>query len=72
MIRMGLNGFGRIGRAIFRINELNQFFNIVAINDIDPNVENHAYLLKYDSIYGKFSGRIKADKKKMQLFYIQL
>ena len=52
MIRIGINGFGRIGRAIFRINELSPYFEITAINDLDPLIENHAYLLNYDSVYG--------------------
>ena len=38
MLRVGLNGFGRIGRAIFRINEREPRFNVVAINDLDPGV----------------------------------
>ena len=58
MIKVGINGFGRIGRALFRINELNPLFEVVAINDVDPNVENHAYLLKYDTIYGKYEGEV--------------
>ncbi len=61
MIRVGINGFGRIGRAVFRINANNPRFQIVAINDLDPNVKNHAYLLKYDSYYGKFPGKIHAE-----------
>ncbi|MBI2095267.1 MAG: aldehyde dehydrogenase [Candidatus Omnitrophica bacterium] len=60
MIRIGLNGFGRIGRAIFRINEKQKRFQVVAINDLDDNVENHAYLLKYDSIHGRFKGKVNA------------
>jgi glyceraldehyde 3-phosphate dehydrogenase len=67
MIRIGINGFGRIGRAIFRINETNPLFEVVAINDIDPNVENHAYLLKYDTIYGRFDGHISSDNGNMKM-----
>jgi glyceraldehyde 3-phosphate dehydrogenase len=59
MTRVGINGFGRIGRAIFRVNEQRKQFHVVAINDIDANVENHAYLLKYDSTYGRFNGQVK-------------
>jgi glyceraldehyde 3-phosphate dehydrogenase len=61
MLNVGINGFGRIGRAIFRINELQPRFRVVAINDLDPNLENHAYLLKYDSIYGRFKGEVKTN-----------
>ena len=60
MIGIGINGFGRIGRAIFRINERKRRFRVAAVNDLDPNVENHAYLLKYDSTYGRFGGQVEA------------
>jgi glyceraldehyde 3-phosphate dehydrogenase len=53
MIKIGINGFGRIGRAFFRINLRHKKYQIVAINDIDPDVNNLAYLLKYDTTYGK-------------------
>ena len=62
MAKIGINGFGRIGRTITRINKLQSRFNLLAINDIDPYVENMAYLLKYDSTYGKFPGEIKNNK----------
>ena len=45
MIRIGINGFGRIGRSILRINLKNQLYKIVAINDIDPDINNLAYLI---------------------------
>ena len=51
-IKVGINGFGRIGRALFRVNVLNNLFDIVAINDINDDVENLAYQLKYDSTHG--------------------
>jgi len=53
MKKIGLNGFGRIGRAITRINNGEQF-EIVAVNDINPDIYNMAYLLKYDSVYGGY------------------
>lgn len=53
MIKIGINGFGRIGRAITRINLLHNEFKLVAINDIDPDINNLAYLLKYDTTYGR-------------------
>jgi len=58
MLRVGINGFGRIGRVLFRINEASRVFDVVAINDLDPDIENHAYLLKYDSTYGRFDGDV--------------
>ncbi|RQW00808.1 aldehyde dehydrogenase [bacterium] len=67
MLRIGINGFGRIGRAIFRINAKYPRFRVVAINDLDPNLENHAYLLKYDSIYGRFHGIVETDLERKRL-----
>lgn len=59
MARIGINGFGRIGRVISRINSIERKHQLVAINDINPHIDNMAYLLKYDSTYGKFSGNIE-------------
>ncbi len=53
MIKIGINGFGRIGRALTRINLRHKKYEIVALNDIDEDIHNHAYLLKYDTTYGK-------------------
>ena len=53
MIKVAINGFGRIGRLVFRIMEEDSEFNVVAINDLtDP--EQLAYLLKYDSSHRKY------------------
>ena len=59
-IRIGINGFGRIGRNVFRIMwSRPQDFEIVAINDLtDP--AGMAHLLKYDSVFGRFQGTVKA------------
>ena len=54
MIKIGINGFGRIGRAIFKINQKHNYFDIVHVNDIDPDLKNMIYLLQYDSTYGKY------------------
>lgn len=59
MLRIGINGFGRIGRSFFRINSQKKLFKVEAINDIDPNVANHGYLLKYDSIHGRFERQVE-------------
>jgi len=58
MIKIGINGFGRIGRLAFRsaINRKN--INIVAINDL-LEVDYLAYLLKHDSVHGKFDGTVE-------------
>ncbi len=65
MIRVGINGFGRIGRALTRIASNMEDLKIVAINDIDEDKKNLAYLLKYDSIYGQFEKDIILKKKKI-------
>lgn len=57
MLRVGINGFGRIGRAIFRNNMIKQFFEVVAINDINPSIENIAYQLNYDSLYDQLEDK---------------
>ena len=55
-IKVGINGFGRIGRLVFRAAVANPNVEIVGINDpfIDP--EYMVYMLKYDSIQGRFEG----------------
>lgn len=60
MIKIGINGFGRIGRICFRIMaEQPQKFEVVAINDlIDANYM--AYMLKYDSVFRRFNGTVEA------------
>ena len=52
-IKVGINGFGRIGRMVFRIMTQRGGFDIVAINDLS-NAATLAHLLKYDSVHGKF------------------
>lgn len=63
MIRVGINGFGRIGRAIFRNNLNKNFFEVVAINDINPDNENIAYTLNFDTLYDRLpeTYRIEGD-----------
>ena len=57
MITVGINGFGRIGRAFFRIAAERDDVQVVAINDLGAK-ENLEYLLKYDSVYGHASQRV--------------
>jgi len=59
MTNIAINGFGRIGRLFFRQISKNKNFEVVAVNDLG-NVENLAYLLKYDTVYGKFDGKLPA------------
>jgi glyceraldehyde 3-phosphate dehydrogenase len=58
-LKVGINGFGRIGRLVFRAGIDNPNIEFVGINDLVPP-ENLAYLLKYDSTHGKFNGVIQA------------
>ena len=53
MIRVAINGFGRIGRLVFRIMEEDPNFEVVAINDL-TDAEQLAYLLKYDTSHGNY------------------
>lgn len=57
IIKVGINGFGRIGRLFFRLAQTNPNIQIVAINDL-LDAEYMAYMLKYDSIHGKFDVNI--------------
>ncbi|MBC9867984.1 MAG: type I glyceraldehyde-3-phosphate dehydrogenase [Opitutae bacterium] len=63
-VKIGINGFGRIGRLVFRAlvdqGLLGKDFEVVAINDLVP-AENLAYLLKYDSVQGRFNGTVETD-----------
>jgi len=64
-LKVGINGFGRIGRAILRNNLEKKYFDIVHINDINPDINNLAYLIKFDSTYGKLLNKVKAKKGKL-------
>lgn len=59
-IRVGINGFGRIGRNVFRAAAGNDAIEIVAVNDI-TDTSTLAYLLQYDSIFGRYPGDVVAD-----------
>ena len=58
--KIAINGFGRIGRAVFRLLANNPKIDVVAINDITDN-ETMAHLLKYDSVHGIANGDIIID-----------
>lgn len=64
MIRVGINGFGRIGRLAFRSAINKENIEIVAINDL-LDIDHLAYLLKYDSVHGRFKGTIEVKDKTM-------
>ncbi|MEA2103501.1 MAG: type I glyceraldehyde-3-phosphate dehydrogenase [Candidatus Cloacimonadota bacterium] len=74
MINIAINGFGRIGRLVFRIMHERENFNVVAINDI-TDAKTLAHLLKYDSTHGQFCGKIESkdgairvDEKEVKVF----
>ncbi|MBK5210718.1 MAG: type I glyceraldehyde-3-phosphate dehydrogenase [Coriobacteriia bacterium] len=57
-IKVGINGFGRIGRNVFRVMENDPAVEVVAVNDL-TDAMTLAHLLKYDSIHGKFDGTVE-------------
>jgi len=57
-LKLGINGFGRIGRIVFRATLKHDNVEVVAVNDL-LDVEHLAYLLKYDSVHGRFDGTIE-------------
>ncbi len=59
-IKVGINGFGRIGRLVFRRSLELGGFDFVGINDL-TDAKTLAHLLKYDSVHGKFKGEIKVE-----------
>jgi len=59
-VRVGINGFGRIGRLAFRAAEKNPAVEVVAINDL-LDADYLAYLLKYDSVHGRFDGTVEVE-----------
>jgi len=68
MLKVGINGFGRIGRAIFRVNLEKKAFKVVAINDINPDVKNIAYTLNYDTLYDRLKEPFDYDKEKEVIY----
>ena len=57
-VKIGINGFGRIGRLVFRVAAANPNIEVVGINDL-IDVEYMAYMLKYDSTHGRFDGEVE-------------
>ena len=58
MIKVGINGFGRIGRFVFRAAQKRSDIEIVGINDL-LDAEYMAYMLKYDTMHGRFDGTVE-------------
>jgi glyceraldehyde 3-phosphate dehydrogenase len=65
MVKVGINGFGRIGRLVFRAlveqGLLGKQLDVVAVNDLVP-ADNLAYLVKYDSVQGRFNGTVSTER----------
>ncbi len=61
MVNVAINGFGRIGRMVFRAGMNDKKINFVAVNDL-TDIENLAYLLKYDSVHGKLKEKVSFTK----------
>lgn len=73
MVKIAINGLGRIGRAFLKI-ALDKGINVVAVNDL-ASIDSIAYLMKYDSVYGNYNGNIekgadfiKINRKKIMIF----
>ena len=66
-LKIGINGLGRIGRAILRINIERNLFDVVVINDVNHDNGNLAYMLKYDSTYGKLIISIHGTERGIEL-----
>jgi glyceraldehyde 3-phosphate dehydrogenase len=64
MIKIGINGFGRIGRLAFRSSVSRDNVQVVAINDL-LDVDYLAYMLKYDSVHGQFDGTVEVKEGKL-------
>ena len=66
MTKVGINGFGRIGRFVFRASIERNDIEVVAINDL-LRVDYMAYMLKYDTMHGRFEGEVSFDLEKSEL-----
>ena len=62
MIKIGINGFGRIGRLVFRAAMLNPNVTVCAVNDPFIPLDYMAYMLRYDTVHGQFEGTIEVDE----------
>lgn len=64
-VKVGINGFGRIGRLVFRAAVDNPQVEIVGINDPFIDLDYMVYMLKYDSVHGRFQGEVKTEGDKL-------
>ena len=63
MIKLGINGFGRIGRMVFRaaVANFSNDIQVVGFNDL-LDADYLAYMLKYDSVHGRFNGEVAVEE----------
>ena len=66
-LRIGINGFGRIGRAVTRILRARGRHRVVRINDLNPDPGNLAYLLKYDTTYGRLAAPVSSTEHSLHI-----
>ena len=66
VVKVGINGFGRIGRNVFKIIEKRDDMEVVSINDL-TDAKTLAHLLKYDSVHGKFDGTVEAKENSIMV-----
>lgn len=67
MVKVGINGFGRIGRLVFRASLDRKDLQVVAINDPFIDLEYMVYMLKYDSVHGRFKGEVSIKDGKLMV-----
>lgn len=65
MVKVGINGFGRIGRLVFRAAIERGDVEVVAVNDPFIDLDYMMYMLKYDSAHGRFNGKMEAKDGKL-------
>jgi len=63
-IKVGINGFGRIGRLVFRAAQNKENIQVVGVNDL-LDVDYIAYMLRYDTVHGKFDGTVEVQGNKL-------
>jgi len=66
-LRIGINGFGRIGRLVARVAAQHPEIELVAVNDPFLSLENMIYLFKYDSVHGRFNGTVVANGSDLEI-----
>ncbi len=64
MLKVAINGFGRIGRNFLKASLKSKAFRVVAVNDL-ADIDRKGFLFKYDSVYGPFQGTVKWDKSSL-------